>query len=141
MSLIVTWSDEKVTAALEVHAADSPMEFQRWRMRESIKRQNGQYTGEVSLLHMYAWPEMAVALTGEITIRYEPPEVKEGDSLERHLILDRAHVLPFDVYLDLPDPLIIEIEDALYRLNPQWMVRAAETADSEKKGQTSSTGD
>ena len=133
MSEIVIWSDDTVTAALEVHAADSPMEFQRWRLRAQVQNSNGQFKGETSWLHMYAWPEMAVCVTGDLTIKG-----KDGQD-NREFRFDRGHVLPFDVYLALPDSLIVEIEDSLYRLNPQWVIRPAETADSEKKGQTSST--
>ncbi len=125
MDEIVTYADEHTTAHLTVCAADHPRELQRWRLMARANH-NGQYGGAESWLHLAAWPDLAVCVSGDLTL--------DGQALT----LDRAHPLPFDTYLELPDALIVEIEDVLYRLNPQWVVRN-QTADSEKKVPTNST--
>lgn len=124
MDLTVTYADERATAALEVHAADSRLEFQRWRLRERAS-DNGHYTGATAWLHSLAWPDMASTVTGELTL--------DGTTYQ----LDRGHPLPFDVYLKLPEPLAVELEDTVYQLNPQWVIKPE--PDSQKKEVTNST--
>lgn len=125
MEQVITYQDERTQANLTICAADHPRELQRWRLMAKANH-NGQYTGTEFWLHAAAWPDLAVCVSGDLTL--------DGQAYA----LDRAHPLPFEAYLVLPEALTVEIEDVLYRLNPQWVI--AREADSEKKDQMSSTG-
>jgi hypothetical protein len=46
----------------------------------------------------------------------------------------------FEAFIALPEPLAIAWEEAVYRLNPHWLPRPADTGEK-KATQTTSTGD
>lgn len=116
----INYRDGGVTADLTVEAADSTQEFARWRCH-SRAQQDTSLTPDLYLLRMYAYSDVMAVTRGTIEMGGET------------IVIGRLHPLTFDLYRVLPDALIVEIEDALYRCNPQWLVKPVEQQQADQK--------
>ncbi len=118
----VVYQNGHISADIQVSAADGKIEFRRARLRIDADRHINEDDINHYLLRIWAYPDIASTCVGTIT--------KDGETVT----LDRDHPLTFDQYLNLlPDPLVIKLEDAVYRLNPGWMRKPDEQATAEKK--------
>ncbi len=125
----IHFDDGTVSADITVEAADSMLEFARWRCRNQAQ-QDRTLTPDLFMIRLWAYPDVYAAVTaGEIR--------RNGETS----VLDRRHRLTFDLYRTLPDALMVEIEEAVYRCNPGWLVKPAEQqTDDLKKVTRNSTG-
>lgn len=131
LSESVVYQDDHIKADLTAHAADERMNFARWREWGRADADANSLTVSDYLLRRHAFPDLSATLTGTLELNGSGP-----------FTLDRQHRLDFATYKRIPDALLVQLEDAVYAVNPNWRVltQEEEAADT-KKAATDSTGD
>ncbi len=124
----VVFQNGHISADVTVSAATGPMEFRRARLRIAADQHLHDDDINHYMLRLWAYPDMASTCAGTIT--------NDGQTVT----LDRDHPLTFEQYLLLPDPLVVRLEEAIYRLNPNWLLVPAERQVEEKKEAAPNSG-
>jgi hypothetical protein len=120
----LTYSDEHLTAEIEVRAATVLDGMRRTRLQlEAGQETGGEPDLDRSFLRSITYPAIVAVSTGKITV--------DGEAL--------PWPPTFEQYLTLPEPLGIQWEIAVYEQNPHWLPPIGEGEDP-KKVNAASTG-
>lgn len=121
----VTYDDGSVRAEITVSAATGMTEYRRARLRLA----SAQYAADFNLYILHtAYCDFASTCVGTI----------EAAGQTITLTLDRP--LTFDQYIDphiVPFALDVQVQSALYRLNPAWDYKRSDLEPDEKKAPNS----
>ncbi len=121
----ISYDANGTRAELDISAATVLQGMRRARLRTEAQAQKE--TGDVDsfILRLLSYPDICAVMTGTI--------VRESESVT----VSREQSLSFELFLALPEPLMIRVEDAVYRLNPHWL--PAPSPEDQKKAVTPST--
>lgn len=117
----ITYDADGVKAELDISAATVLQGMRRARLRTEAQAQKETTDVDSFILRLLSYPDICAVTTGtmgDMTISHEQP-------------------LSFELFLSLPEPLMIRVEDAVYRLNPHWL--PAPSPEDQKKAATIST--
>lgn len=102
----IEYDDGRVQASLLVAKATVRMGMERQLIKQRT-RQESSGDQAVDLLRFFTWPDIASAtVEGEIVVNGETTP---------------AVLLSFEEWLELPEPLAVQWERAVYDLNPHWL--------------------
>jgi hypothetical protein len=100
---VVEYEQGGFQARVVVATATVRMGIERQALQDAAQKTQGDEPPRIGLLRLLTWPDL-VAATVEGVIDGRP-----------------AYDITFDEWLDLPEPFVVQWEDAVYALNSHWM--------------------
>ncbi len=115
----IHYDDGETKAELTVKAATVLDGMRRTRLRTEARAQQDKLDVDTFLLRLFTFPDASSVTTGQINNR----------------VITWEEPLTFAEVCGLPELLLIQVEDAVYRLNPHWLAKpkAEEAEENSKK--------
>ncbi len=118
----ISYDADGVKAELDVSAATVLQGARRARLRSQAKAQATETTDVDSfILRLLSYPDICAVTAGTIN----------------ETMISWQEPLTFELFQAVPEPLMIQVEAAVYRLNPHWL--PTPPAEEQKKAATTST--